>query len=70
MLSPKQTKVVALIRGGGAATVTVKAQESARCSASVTRHMTEVEPIAKLDAVGGAHLKVDGDAPPETSGAG
>jgi hypothetical protein len=73
MLSPKHTNFVELMRGiggGGGTTVTAKVHESARCWASVAMHLTEVEPIAKLDVVGGLHLKLTGDAPPTIVGAG
>lgn len=69
MLSPNAANVIALTRGGGA-TVTVNVHESLRCCASVTVHVTEVGPIGKLDAGGGVHAFVTGDAPPAVRGGG
>jgi hypothetical protein len=66
-------KFVALRRGGGgggATTVTVKLHESTRSCASATWHRTGVAPRAKLDPIGGLHLKENGNAPPEIVGSG
>jgi hypothetical protein len=69
MLSPYATKRVAPIRGGGF-TVTVNEHLSARLWASVTMHVTTVDPIGKLSVLAGAQRMESGGAPPATLASG
>src|SRR5206468_7039584 len=55
MLSPNAMNRVALIRGG-AVTTMANEQLSVRFSASVTLQVTLVDPIGKIEGLGGVHV--------------
>ena len=63
MLSPKATKLVAVILGG-TVTVTVNVHVSVRCRESVAVHVTVLGPTGKIDPIAGTQAVVTGVAPP------
>jgi hypothetical protein len=69
MLSPNARNFVAL-NCGGRVTVTGKAHDEVRWSASRAVQLTLVDPTGKLDPLGGVHDVVTGVVPPVTVGCG
>jgi hypothetical protein len=70
MLSPYATNREAL-NFGGTVTVTANVQTSARAFASVTVHVTFVDPAGNVDPVGGVQVgPTSGASPPATVGSG